>query len=103
MTQARDRGADQDLARPRIGHADILDHQRLIDFMQDGGLHRNFLSCLFLVHALHLSQRERSERIEDAVRVRGRDLSIERHPSPESLARSDLSPMGEVRLRKRPQ
>ena len=40
VTEAGDAGADQDLARARVRHADILDHQRLVDFMQDGGLHR---------------------------------------------------------------
>ena len=40
MTEAGDAGADQDFARAGIRHADILDHQRLVDFMQDGGLHR---------------------------------------------------------------
>ncbi len=40
VAEPGDRGADQDLARPRIRQADVLDHQRLVDFMQDGGLHR---------------------------------------------------------------
>ena len=43
MTEPGDRGADQDLARPRLLQADILDHQRFVDFMQDGGLHHCFL------------------------------------------------------------
>ena len=46
MTEAGDAGADQDFARTGIRHADILDHQRLVDFMQDGGLHQD-LPILF--------------------------------------------------------
>ena len=42
MTEAGDARADQDFARAGIRHADILDHERLVDFMQDGGLHRCF-------------------------------------------------------------
>ena len=44
-----DGGADQDLARPGFRQADILDHQRLVDFMQDGGLHCGFLVLLLLL------------------------------------------------------
>ena len=40
MAEAGDAGADQHLARAGLRQADILDHQRLVDFMQDGGLHR---------------------------------------------------------------
>ena len=40
MTEPGDRGADQDLARSGLLQADVLDHQRLVDFVQDGGLHR---------------------------------------------------------------
>ena len=40
VTEAGDTRADQNFTRAGIRHADILDHQRLIDFMQDGGLHR---------------------------------------------------------------
>ena len=47
MTEPGDRGADQDLARPGLLHADILDHQRLVDFMQNGGLHRILPVILF--------------------------------------------------------
>src|SRR6185369_2396 len=43
MTEAGDAGADQDFARTGVRYADILDHQRLVDFMQNGGLHRYFL------------------------------------------------------------
>ena len=49
MAEAGDRGADQDFARAGIRHADILDHQRLVDFMQDGGLHR-VLPRIVIVH-----------------------------------------------------
>ncbi len=84
MTEAGDAGADQDLARAGIRHADILDHQRLVDFIQDGGLHRCFLFVyLCVAEPFHLSQRERSERINDAIRVRGSGLSIERSPHPD--------------------
>jgi len=33
-------GADQNLPRAWVRQADVLDHQRLVDFVQDGGLHR---------------------------------------------------------------
>ena len=46
VTEPGDRGADQDLAGPGLLQADVLDHQRLVDFMQDGGLHRCFLFVL---------------------------------------------------------
>ena len=46
MTEAGDRGADQHFARTGIGQADVLDDERLVDFMQDGGLHR-FLPEIF--------------------------------------------------------
>jgi hypothetical protein len=39
MTEPGDSGADQHLARTGFWQADVLDHQRLVDFMQDGGLH----------------------------------------------------------------
>ena len=39
MTEPGDSGADQHLARAGFWQADVLDHQRLVDFMQDGGLH----------------------------------------------------------------
>ncbi len=39
MTEPGDGGADQHLARTGFWQADVLDHQRLVDFMQDGGLH----------------------------------------------------------------
>src|SRR4051794_19269606 len=52
VAKAGDARADQDFARTRIGHADILDHQRLVDFKQNGGLHRVLpLSLLFLNQA----------------------------------------------------
>src|SRR4051794_41133403 len=41
---------------------------------------------------LHLSRRERSERIEDAIRVRGYGLTGCRGPSPDCCA--ELSPLG---------
>ncbi|MBA7691931.1 hypothetical protein ES703_100487 [subsurface metagenome] len=47
MTEAGDFGADQDFARARIGHADVLDHERLVDFIQYGSLHRSFPLCVF--------------------------------------------------------
>jgi hypothetical protein len=47
MTEAGDARADQDFARAGIRHADILDHQRLVDFMQNGGLHWCSPSTLF--------------------------------------------------------
>ena len=40
MAEAGHTGTDQNLARPGFRQADILDRQRLVDFMQDGGLHR---------------------------------------------------------------
>ena len=47
VAQPGDASADQHLARPGFRQADILDHQRLVDFMQDGGLHCGFLVLLF--------------------------------------------------------
>jgi len=37
MTEAGDARADQNFPRAGIRHADILDHQRLVDFKQNGG------------------------------------------------------------------
>ena len=39
VAKAGDGGANQDLTRARIRQADVFDDQRLVDFMQDGGLH----------------------------------------------------------------
>ena len=47
MTETGDARADQNFPRAGIRHADILDHQRLVDFMQNGGLHRCLPSLLF--------------------------------------------------------
>src|ERR1700674_192617 len=52
MTEARDGRSDQHLARARVRDADVLDHQRLVDFKQDGGLHRCFLFLLSLQRGL---------------------------------------------------
>jgi hypothetical protein len=41
MAEACDCGADQHLARARIGQAHVLDHHGLVDFVQDSGLHRS--------------------------------------------------------------
>jgi hypothetical protein len=59
MAEARDRGADQDLAWTGIGQTDILDHQRLVDFMQDGCLHR-FLPKDFVVRQVAYAARGNS-------------------------------------------
>ena len=40
VAEPGDGGADQHLARAGLLQADVLDHQRLVDFIQDGGLHR---------------------------------------------------------------
>src|ERR1700716_1560467 len=40
VTQPGDGGADQYLARTGFRQADVLDHQRLVYLIQDGGLHR---------------------------------------------------------------
>ncbi|MGX1297711.1 hypothetical protein AB7M75_007619 [Bradyrhizobium ottawaense] len=40
VTEPGDRGADQDFARARLRQADVLDDERLVDFIEDGGLHR---------------------------------------------------------------
>src|SRR5579863_7506275 len=40
MTEPGDAGVDQNLARSGFLQADVLDHKRLVDFMQDGGLHQ---------------------------------------------------------------
>jgi hypothetical protein len=40
VAEARDRGADQYFPWPGIRQADVLDHQGLVDFVEDGGLHR---------------------------------------------------------------
>src|SRR5947209_2087958 len=47
VAQPGDACADQHLAGPGLRQADILDHQRLVDFMQDGGLHFRFPLLLF--------------------------------------------------------
>src|SRR6202035_1356275 len=46
MTEPGDTGADQDLARSGFLQADVLDHKRLVDFMQGGGPDRCFLFFL---------------------------------------------------------
>src|SRR5580698_2852361 len=63
MTEPGDAGADQNLARSGLLQADILDHQRLVDFMQDGGLHRCFLLFSIVVfdcYGPNLFQRKQS-------------------------------------------
>ncbi len=59
MTEAGDARADQNFARARIGHADILDYQRLVDLEQNGGLHRRFLFCLLIQRGISSSKLKR--------------------------------------------
>ncbi len=56
VAEAGDRGADQDFARARVGQADVLDHQRLVDFVQDGGLHRILPKILLVFLNQNLSR-----------------------------------------------
>lgn len=49
MAEAGNGGADQDFAQARIGQADILDDERLVDFIKDGSLHRRFLALVFFI------------------------------------------------------
>ena len=49
MTEPGDAGADQNLARSGLLQADVLDHERLVDFVQDGGLHRVSSLCFVSV------------------------------------------------------
>src|SRR3954467_15459274 len=51
MTKPGDRGADQDLARPGLLNTDVLNRERLVDFMQDGGLHRILPGFFWLVES----------------------------------------------------
>ncbi len=51
MAEAGDRRADQDLARARLRQADVLDDQRLVDFIEDGGLHRALPIAFFALNA----------------------------------------------------
>jgi hypothetical protein len=60
MTETGNLGADQHFARAGIRHADVLDHERLIDFMQDGGLHRDFLSMLLSLNTVIASKAKQS-------------------------------------------
>jgi hypothetical protein len=48
VAEAGDGGADQDLARAGLRQADILDDQRLVDFIKDGGLHRALPIAFFV-------------------------------------------------------
>src|SRR5258708_34060260 len=53
MTEPGDSGADQHLARTGFWQADVLDHQRLVDFIQAGGLHSILpKSCVVLESGL---------------------------------------------------
>jgi hypothetical protein len=59
MTEAGHSGADQHLARPGLRQADLLDHQRLVDLMQDGGLHFGYSPFyLLLAQGRHSLRRQ---------------------------------------------
>src|ERR1700716_2116686 len=88
VTQPGDGGADQYLARTGFRQADVLDHQRLVDFMQDGGLHRCSPFCVYTFYIVGRALASSRERLG----MRGSGLSLGRHPSPGSQMRSDLSP-----------
>src|SRR5450759_913866 len=86
MAKPGDGSADQNLARTGFLQTDVLDHQWLVDFMQDGGLHRCFLFC-YVVRMREVHSLSHGERVG----VRGYGLSLDHNPSPGSQVRSDLS------------
>src|ERR1700681_1298729 len=113
MAKPGDAGADQDFTRTGLRQADVLDDERLVDFMQDGGLHRCFPFFVYFFTTREVRPLSHPTRVYpswayqivevgyirlrwERVGVRGYGLSIDRNPSPGShlAMRSDLSHKG---------